>query len=64
MAKDPAFLFYPGNYLRDTQCLSEKNHMKNKQLILKYCQHRQFSAQRVLVALSSVAVLFCAGFYI
>lgn len=23
MAKDPAFLFYPGDYLRDTQCLSE-----------------------------------------
>ena len=22
MAKDPAFLFYPGDYLRDTQCLS------------------------------------------
>ena len=21
--KDPAFLFYPGDYLRDTQCLSE-----------------------------------------
>jgi|688.fasta_scaffold707585_1 hypothetical protein len=24
MAKDPAFLFYPGDYLRDTQCLSEQ----------------------------------------
>lgn len=23
MANDPAFLFYPGDYLRDTQCLSE-----------------------------------------
>lgn len=23
MAKDPAFLFYPGDYLRDTQCMSE-----------------------------------------
>jgi len=23
MASDPAFLFYPGDYLRDTQCLSE-----------------------------------------
>lgn len=23
MSKDPAFLFYPGDYLRDTQCLSE-----------------------------------------
>jgi len=24
MANDPAFLFYPGDYLRDTQCLSER----------------------------------------
>jgi hypothetical protein len=24
MGKDPAFLFYPGDYLKDTQCLSEK----------------------------------------
>jgi hypothetical protein len=36
MAKDPAFLFYPGDYLRDTQCLSEKTQVAYDRII---CEH-------------------------
>ena len=36
MAKDPAFLFYPGDYLRDTQCLSEKVQVAYDRLM---CEH-------------------------
>lgn len=34
--KDPAFLFYPGDYLRDTQCLSEKTQVAYDRII---CEH-------------------------
>lgn len=36
MAKDPAFLFYPGDYLRDTQCLSEKAQVSYDRIM---CEH-------------------------
>lgn len=36
MSKDPAFLFYPGDYLRDTQCLSEKAQVAYDRLM---CEH-------------------------
>lgn len=36
MAKDPAFLFYPGDYLRDTQTLSEKSQVAYDRII---CEH-------------------------
>lgn len=36
MAKDPAFLFYPGDYLRDTQCLSEKVQVSYDRIM---CEH-------------------------
>lgn len=36
MAKDPAFLFYPGDYLRDTQCLSEKCQVAYDRIM---CEH-------------------------
>lgn len=36
MAKDPAFLFYPGDYLRDTQTLSEKTQVAYDRII---CEH-------------------------
>ena len=35
-SKDPAFLFYPGDYLRDTQCLSEKAQVAYDRIM---CQH-------------------------
>lgn len=36
MAKDPAFLFYPGDYLRDTQNLSEKAQVAYDRIM---CEH-------------------------
>lgn len=36
MANDPAFLFYPGDYLRDTQCLSEKVQVAYDRIM---CEH-------------------------
>lgn len=36
MAKDPAFLFYPGDYLRDTQILGEKSQVAYDRII---CEH-------------------------
>src|SRR5690242_19740216 len=51
MGKDPAFLFYPGDYLRDTQNFSEKvqvaydrimcEHMRN--ICISYDQHKFFT---------------------
>ncbi|WP_372938134.1 hypothetical protein [Seonamhaeicola sp.] len=36
MAQDPAFLFYPGDYLRDTQTLSEKTQVAYDRIM---CEH-------------------------
>jgi hypothetical protein len=36
MANDPAFLFYPGDYLRDTQILSEKSQVAYDRIM---CEH-------------------------
>lgn len=36
MANDPAFLFYPGDYLRDTQCLSEQSQVAYDRIM---CEH-------------------------
>lgn len=36
MSKDPAFLFYPGDYLRDTQCLSESAQVAYDRIM---CEH-------------------------
>ena len=36
MSKDFAFMFYPGDYLRDTQCLSEKVQLAYDRIM---CEH-------------------------
>ena len=36
MSKDPAFLFYPGDYLRDTQTLNEKSQVAYDRIM---CEH-------------------------
>lgn len=36
MAKDPAFLFYPGDYLRDTQCLCANSQTAYDRIL---CEH-------------------------
>ncbi len=33
---DPGFIFYPGDYLRDTQCLSEKTQVAYDRIM---CEH-------------------------
>ena len=35
MGKDPAFLFYPDDYSKDTQCLSE-NVLTNENIMVYY----------------------------
>ncbi|WP_430897689.1 MULTISPECIES: hypothetical protein [unclassified Paraflavitalea] len=50
-SKDPGFIFYPGDYLRDTQCLSEKvqvaydrimcEHMRN--ICISHAQYNFFT---------------------
>lgn len=69
MSKDPAFLFYPGDYLRDTQCFSEKvqvsydrimcEHMRNiciSQKQLKFFTKRlnDEESEELMVSLSKV----------
>lgn len=36
MADDPGFIFYPGDYLRDTQCMSEKTQVSYDRIM---CEH-------------------------
>ncbi len=75
MSKDPAFLFYPGDYLRDTQCLSESvqvaydrimcEHMRNiciSQAQLNFFTKRLTEDQKseLLMVLTSTS----EGFYI
>ncbi len=50
MAKDPAFLFYPGDYLRDTQCLSEKAQVAYDRIM---CEHmRNISEDMINITIS------------
>jgi len=75
MAKDPAFLFYPGDYLRDTQCLSEAcqvaydrimcEHMRNiciSQAQLKFFTKRL--SEDEIAELKSVLTENESGFFI
>lgn len=56
MAKDPAFLFYPGDYLRDTQCLSEKSQVAYDRIM---CEHmRNISNDVSNIAISKDKVDF------
>jgi len=47
MAKDPAFLFYPGDYLRDTQCLSEKTQVAYDRIICEHMRNICISKQQL-----------------
>ena len=56
MAKDPAFLFYPGDYLRDTQNLSEKTQVAYDRIM---CEHmRNISSDMNNIYLSKKQVDF------
>ena len=47
MAKDPAFLFYPGDYLRDTQCLSEKAQVAYDRIMCEHMRNICISQQQL-----------------
>jgi hypothetical protein len=47
MAKDPAFLFYPGDYLRDTQCLSEKTQVAYDRIMCEHMRNICISQQQL-----------------
>lgn len=56
MAKDPAFLFYPGDYLRDTQCLSDKSQVAYDRIM---CEHmRNISLDMTNITVSQERVNF------
>ena len=47
MADDPAFLFYPGDYLRDTQCLSEKTQAAYDRIMCEHMRNICISQQQL-----------------
>lgn len=47
MGKDPAFLFYPGDYLRDTQCLSEKTQVSYDRIMCEHMRNICISQQQL-----------------
>ena len=47
MAKDPAFLFYPGDYLRDTQCLSEAAQVAYDRIMCEHMRNICISQQQL-----------------
>jgi hypothetical protein len=47
MSKDPAFLFYPGDYLRDTQCLSEVVQVAYDRIMCEHMRNICISQQQL-----------------
>jgi len=47
MAKDPAFLFYPGDYLKDTQCLSESAQTAYDRIMCEHMRNICISQERL-----------------
>ena len=44
---DPAFLFYPGDYLRDTQCLSENSQVAYDRIMCEHMRNICISKQQL-----------------
>lgn len=47
MARDPAFLFYPGDYLRDTQCLSPNSQAAYDRIMCEHMRNICISQQQL-----------------
>lgn len=47
MGKDPAFLFYPGDYLRDTQCLCSDAQVAYDRIMCEHMRNIPLSKERV-----------------
>lgn len=54
MAKDPAFLFYPGDYLRDTQCLSEKTQVAYDRIMCEHMRNTSTDMNNIFVSQNKV----------
>lgn len=54
MAKDPAFLFYPGDYLRDTQCLSEKTQVAYDRIMCEHMRNTSVDMNNIVVSKDKV----------
>lgn len=48
--KDPAFLFYPGDYLRDTQCLSEKSQVAYDRIMCEHMRNISIDMNNITVS--------------
>lgn len=47
MADDPGFIFYPGDYLRDTQCMSEKSQVAYDRIMCEHMRNICISHQQL-----------------
>lgn len=47
MSADPGFIFYPGDYLRDTQCLSEKSQVAYDRIMCEHMRNICISQQQL-----------------
>lgn len=47
MADDPGFIFYPGDYLRDTQCLSENSQVAYDRIMCEHMRNICISKERL-----------------
>ena len=54
MAKDPAFLFYPGDYLRDTQCLSERTQVAYDRIMCEHMRNTSTDMKNITVSQEKV----------
>ena len=50
MAKDPAFLFYPGDYLRDTQCLSESAQVAYDRIMCEHMRNISIDMNNIVIS--------------
>jgi hypothetical protein len=54
MAKDPGFVFYPGDYLRDTQCLSEKTQVAYDRIMCEHMRNTSTDMNNITVSQDKV----------
>jgi len=52
--KDPAFLFYPGDYLRDTQCLSEAAQVAYDRIMCEHMRNICLDMCKIIVSKNKV----------
>lgn len=50
MSKDPAFLFYPGDYLRDTQCLSENTQVAYDRIMCEHMRNTSTDMNNIVIS--------------